>query len=545
MKRSMLILSLLALWPLRADAQESVPTVELVDSPVELARPPAREAFAKGLVALHNFWYLEARESFRAAARADSGFALAYWGEAQTFHNPFGFSGSDLDSMRAAMRRLAPTPAARAARARSARERAYLAAMEELIGDGAGRARRSAYARSMRALVEAYPNDIEARAFYALSLWGVVPNLRADSALREESARAAEAVLDRDPRHPGGLHYLVHALDTPGTAERALYAARVYREVAAGASHALHMPSHIFIQLGMWDEVVSSNRRAFDASDEWVRGEGLSLARRDYHAMDFMIYGQLQKGQYSLVEEELREIARLADETESGTLRFYHATWAAEYVLETGRWRDEPLPRSGYDARPELLGMGLNAVRTGRLATALEALSTMRERMSAAVDEEGSTSIRATRWAVATAELDAAVALAEGRGEDAVRTLREALSWRDRLPPANETPDPIKPPEELLGEVLLSLERNGEALEAFQASLEHRRGRASSHLGLARAAARMGDVARARAHYRALVRQFHQADPDIEALAEARRFLVAHPDRTPPPPIPDRPREGS
>jgi len=540
MKRFGAALTLLFLLPAAGRAQSTTETEapSYISSPVDLAAPEARPAFARGLLALHNFWYPEARRSFREAQSADPGFTLAYWGEALAHHNPFGFGGGDLDSMHAVMNRLAPSPKERAALARTERERRYLAAMEALMGEGEGKKRHRAYARELRKLVDAHPDDIEARALYALSLWGVVPSLRADTALREESARAAQAVLDRDPRHPGGLHYLIHALDSPETAERALYAARTYDEVAAGASHAMHMPSHIFIQLGMWDEVVEGNRRAFAASDAWVRREGESLARRDYHARDFMVYGLLQLGRYEAVEEILDEMARLAEETGSGTLRYYHAAWGAQYVVESGRWRQEPLPRSGYDARPELLGVGLNAVRTADMAGARGALATMKERSEAAEAEGGPHSIRTTRWRIAAAELEAAILLEEGSGDEAVRLLSDAIAWQDHLPPANETPDPIKPPEELLGETLLALGRWESAIEAFGRSLQTRRQRAASQLGLARAAARAGDVGLARAHYRALVRQWSKADAQLPELQEARRYLVVHPDDAPRPPIP-------
>lgn len=190
------------------------------------ASQEARLYLNRGIEAVHNFWYEAAREAFREAQRRQADFVLAAWGEAFSYHYPFGFSGGDLEEMRAALDRLAPTPEARAALAPTDRERRYLAAIEVLAGEGPEEERRRGFALKMRELAEAYPDDEEAWAFYAISVFGTEQNIRGVPAARAEAARAARRVLEISPRHPGGLHYAIHALDTPQTAHRVVDAAR-------------------------------------------------------------------------------------------------------------------------------------------------------------------------------------------------------------------------------------------------------------------------------------------------------------------------------
>jgi tetratricopeptide (TPR) repeat protein len=225
----------------------------------------AQEPFLRGLLLLHSFEYEDAAEAFRAAQQADPGFALAYWGEAMTYNHPL-WAQQDLDAARAALDRLAPTPEARRAKAPTERERAYVTAADALFGEGDKRARDHAFAEAMEHVHTAYPDDLDAAALYALSILGTSHDGR-DVRTYMRAAAVAEEVFARNPDHPGAAHYLIHSYDDPIHAPLGVRAARAYSEIAPAAAHALHMPSHIFTALGLWDDVAHLNEASWAAAD--------------------------------------------------------------------------------------------------------------------------------------------------------------------------------------------------------------------------------------------------------------------------------------
>ena len=364
------------------------------------ASDEARLFLNRGIEALHNFWYEAAREAFREAQQLEPDFMLAAWGEAFSHHYPFGFSGGDLEEVRAALARLAPTPEARAALAKTEREQRYLDAIEVLAGEGSEQERRRGFAQTMRDLTEAHPNDVEAWAFYAISMFGTEQNIRGVPAARAEAARAAKRVLETSPRHPGGLHYAIHALDTPETAHQVLDAARTYTTVSTTASHAIHMPSHIFMQLAMWDDAIEVNRRAFQASERWIAQTDREVHDRDYHAADFLHYSLLQEGRVSDAHAWVDEMARLRETSDHWSPRWFGAVWAARERIETGTWGAGPLPRSGFAGRDELIAAGMDAVMTGDLEEANEILAIIESKIEEARGS-GSAQFPAARWQVA------------------------------------------------------------------------------------------------------------------------------------------------
>lgn len=498
-----------------------------VPESVDMAASASEEARAylnRGIEALHNFWYDAARQAFAEAERLEPNFVLAHWGEAFSYHYPFGFSGGSPAEIRAALDRLAPTAAERARLARTERERAYLEAIEVLAAPGSEVERRRGFAAAMRRVAQAYPEDDEAWAFYSISVFGTEQNIRGVPAAREEAARAARHVLARSPRHPGALHYAIHALDTPGTAHAVLDAARTYATVSTSASHAIHMPSHIFMQLAMWDDAIEVNRRSFEASERWVERTGGEPSDRDYHAADFLHYSLLQKGQVGAAHDWVEEMRRLRTASDHWTAEWYDAVWSARERIETARWGSGPLPTSRFESRDELLAAGMDAAMTGDLAHASGILEAMRGKIESA-GGTGSAMFPAPRWQVAAGELEALIAAREGRLHDARKAMNAAFEAFEELPPPNETPDPAKPPYELFGDILLEAGHPAEAIEAYRRQLDLRRGRARSLVGLARAAIAADDAELARASYERLVAQWSEADADRPELAEARRYL--------------------
>ena len=242
--------------------------------------PAAQQSFLRGLAALHSFWYEEALEAFREATKADPDFMMGYWGEAMTYNHPL-WSEQDTSTARLVIAKIKDTPKL------TDRERAYLNAVKALYGTGEKYARDQAYSTAMEKIYKAYPDDLDAAAFYALSLLG----LGSDNSHRLEAKAGAIAldVYQRNPNHPGAAHYIIHAFDDPEHAILALPAARRYASIAPEAHHARHMPSHIFLQLGMWPEAAASNESAWEASDTWMKRKHLSPSVRAYDSLHWLL----------------------------------------------------------------------------------------------------------------------------------------------------------------------------------------------------------------------------------------------------------------
>src|SRR6266550_4759107 len=254
--RRLLLTALLVASPLYA--QEKLGTIVFPNS----GKSEAQTAFLRGVAALHNFWYDEALDSFREAERIDPAFTLAYWGEAMTFNHPI-WREFDADRGHAALAKItAPAP--------TQREQMYVDAVRALYAGGDKPQRDTAYEAAMAKLASAYPDDTEAQVFHALSILGTVRRDELDTRKQIRAAAILEALFPSHLDHPGVLHYLIHAYDDPILAPLGLRAAQRYAKVAPAAHHALHMPSHIFLQLGMWDETVRSNEASYAASKAWV-----------------------------------------------------------------------------------------------------------------------------------------------------------------------------------------------------------------------------------------------------------------------------------
>jgi tetratricopeptide (TPR) repeat protein len=243
--------------------------------------PAAQPSFVRGVLLLHSFEYDDAIAAFKDAQRIDPAFAMAYWGEAMCYNQTLWYN-ENLEKARAVLARLAPTRAARQAKAPSPREKGYLDAVERLFGEGAKAARDRAYADRMGELSRQFPDDDEAAAFYALSLLATIPSGQRDTTISLKAGGIAAAILKKNPEHPGAAHYALHAFDDGEHAAMGLEAARIYARIAPASSHARHMPSHVFLPLGMWDEAAASDESAFAASVERVKRLGLTMAQAEY-----------------------------------------------------------------------------------------------------------------------------------------------------------------------------------------------------------------------------------------------------------------------
>ena len=492
-----------------------------IDFPTS-AGSEAQKHFIRGVAILHSFGYAQAREQFHAAQELEPDFALAYWGETLTYNHPL-LPERDLESPREALVRLGETREQRAAKAATERERGFLNAVEELFGEGELAERRIACMEAMRTLYESHPADDEVAAFYALSLLQAVGPLGDDSfRLNVLAGSIALGVFERNPNHPGAAHYIIHAFDDPVHAPLALPAAHRFAEIAAAVSHARHMPSHIFIQRGMWDRVSKSNDSAYEAAVAlWDPGERVSDM---VHALDWGQYGDLQRGDYAKARAWIDELDDLIERTgDTGRGKNTAPLVRARYIVETEQWETREITDDTGTA--ELLATGLSAVHTGDLDLAREAAARL-EKAGERETGDSSTFQRGSKPAqVMHHEVAALVRLAEGDAEGALGLFEDGLAIASTMGPPRGAASPIKPIRELYGETLLQLERPADAVAQFEDQLLQTPNRPRSLLGLARAQAAAGDAAAAADAYGKLLEAWDGADEPTE-LAEAREYLA-------------------
>ena len=493
-----------------------------IDFPTS-AGSEAQKHFIRGVAILHSFGYEQAREQFHAAQELEPDFALAYWGETLTYNHPL-LAERDLESPRAALERLGETREERAAKAATERELGFLTAVEELFGEGELAERRIGYMEGMRNLYESNPDDDEVAAFYALSLLSAVGPLGDDTfRLNVMAGSIAMGLFERNPNHPGAAHYTIHAFDDPVHAPLALPAAHRFAEIAAAVSHARHMPSHIFIQRGMWGLVSKSNDSAYEAAVAlWDPGERVGDM---VHALDWGQYGDLQRGDYAKAREWIAELDDLVDRTgDTGRGKSTAPLVRARYIVETEQWETREINEDTGSS--ELLATGISAVNGGDLELARDAAARL-EKMGARETSDRSTFQRGTKPAqVMHHELAALIRLAAGDADGAVKLFDEGVAIASTMGPPRGAASPIKPIRELYGEALLQLERSKDAIAQFDDQLLYTPNRPRSLLGLARAHAAAGDAAAAADAYGKLLEAWHGADEPTE-LAEAREYLAA------------------
>ncbi|HEU5131676.1 MAG TPA: hypothetical protein VFT26_06215, partial [Pyrinomonadaceae bacterium] len=532
MKRFAIVALILGLV-LSVKAQES--KLGRVEFPTSGSKE-AQAAFLRGLAALHSFWYEEALEAFRESTKVDPDFAMGYWGEAMTYNHPL-WSEQDIAGARQVLAKLKETPKL------TERERAYIAAVRLLYGEGDKPARDAAYSAEMQKIYLAYPDDLDAAAFYSLSLLGMASGTKGYRLQAKAGAIALE-VYQKNPNHPGAAHYIIHAFDDPDHAILALPAARRYASIAPEAHHARHMPSHIFLQLGMWPEAAASNEAAWESSDAWMKRKNLSLTVRDYHSLHWLLYAYLQQGRYNDAEKLLNLMKKVMSEsTYDNKLRpgYYennYANMAAAFVVETERWNlaadlfpenkpantSEQATMSGSHGSHNAMQSG-TAPATVRTSSASVTLPFFIRGLAGAISgssatEESITGLQSARANSTTSQILALeiAALSASMKKDytkAIELMKGTTALEESMSPPYGPPGLIKPSHELFGEILLRAGKPAEAAEQFKVALQRQPNRARSLLGSARAAAQTGNQSGALTAYTALMDQWKQADANL------------------------------
>jgi tetratricopeptide (TPR) repeat protein len=477
--------------------------------------PGAQADFVTGLAQLHNFEYPQAAQSFRRAQAADPSFAMAFWGEAMTYNHAVWME-QDLPAARAALAKLGPDPDARAAKASTPREKAYLHAVEILYGEGTKYERDDRYALAMEELHRAYPDDIDATCFYALALLGTAHAGR-DVATYMKSAALMQEVFAKHPQHPGAAHYLIHSVDDSVHASMGLQAARAYAQIAPDSPHALHMTSHIFLALGMWDDVVAANEGTVHLVHEGMHARNPAApAPGCAHPITWLEYGYLQQGRFAeargLVEkcgEEMRtrpykaDIGDLLDYDNSSAASF--AVMRTRYLIDSQDWSG-PLRKLAVNVdgviAAELtrdFAEAYGSLRYGKLEVASEAVKRANDsgkRFLAAATTAGIPAEAVLRRvpAIEQDELQGLLLLRQGKQSEAVALLERAAAAEKAIPMEFGPPSLDKPANELLGEVLLELHRAPQARTAFEAAQVLAPGRGQSLIGLATCARLLQDA---------------------------------------------------
>jgi tetratricopeptide (TPR) repeat protein len=467
----------------------------------------AQQDFLTGLAQLHNFEYGPAAELFKKAQQTDPGFAMAYWGEAMTYNHPVWME-QNISAARTALKRLGPDAGARLVKAKTAREKDYLRAVETLYGDGDKYARDFAYADAMAELHRTYPDDVDATAFSALSLLGTTHEGR-DFSVYMRAAALLEPLFPTQPSHPGIAHYLIHSYDDPTHAPLGLRAARAYSKIAPSAGHAQHMCSHIFVAMGMWDDMVSANESAMRVVNEARAKRGQEPAACG-HYPSWLEYGYLQQGRFPeakqlvadcyaaakrAVEAQQHASKGTVDPDASAIGSF--AAMRTRYLLDTEEWTGDVagwVVPAGLRPRPEVafqFTAGYLAIKTGRKADAAAALARLKKARTALDGEfadappNSGEAMSMRGWAnVLDRQLSALVQWADGATAQAIAQLKEAAAIEDKLPYEFGPPFIDKPSYELLGEALLAANQRDEARAAFQKALTRTPGRVTSVRGL-------------------------------------------------------------
>ena len=471
-------------------------------------------AFERGVALLHSFGYGQASAAFAAVAAQDPKCAMAQWGIAMShFHIIWGPAEAEFAAGRDAARKAAALTAG------SERERDYVAAINAFYqGDGVAHPTRIlAFEQAMARVAERHPEDHEAAIFHALALLGVAYNSPPDKtyARQKQAAEILNRLLPLEPDHPGIAHYLIHSFDYPGLAELALPAARVYAKIAPSSPHALHMPSHIFTRLGLWQESIDSNLASSEAARLTVaKTHPGATAFDDLHAMDYLEYAYLQTGRDAPAREIVTRVGSIRSfDVPQFAAAYSLAAIPARYALERRAWQEAAAlavapPSFPWDKYPYAeaithFARAVGAARSGDLETARAAVARLAAVQRLLQGQKGfdwATQVELQRRAAA-----GWLAHAEKHDDEAVALLRSAADLEDTTDKHPVTPGSVLPAREQLADLLAELGRPGDALAAYETSLRTSPARFRAFWGAAQAAERAGNTAKAKIYYAKLV----------------------------------------
>src|SRR5438552_4194654 len=521
-----------------------------VDFPISCT-PAVQSEFARGVALLHSFFYEEARRIFTSVAEQDPKCAMAQWGIAMTWWHPI-WTPPTPDEMSAGKAAIAK---AMGMTAGTDRERGFITALnvyyntpdsstagtvgQSCHGPVGPRDRVIAYEKAMRQLYDKYPDDFEAQTFYAFAILAVGYATPNDTTLSKQLQAGAmlEKLWKQNPNHPGAVHYLIHCYDYPALARRGLAAARSYDSIAPWVPHALHMPSHIFTRLGMWDESIAANRSSADASRAYaaMRHRDATEAE-ELHALDYMAYSYLQEAQDTKAKEivDFAATVRKTNPELEFSGAYALAAIPSRYALERNAWSEAatlPVPElPHWSSFPSFKGLmeyshALGRAHTGDIEGAGKAIDRMQQLRDATSDPKFDYFKRQLDLQIQAAS--AWVAYGENKKDDAVDLLRRAADAEDILGKHPVSPGALVPAREQLGDLLVQLDRPKEAQREFEAAVKIYPGRFRGLYGAAHAAEQNGEKEKADHYYAKLAEQTAKADGSRTELAQLREYRTA------------------
>ena len=493
--------------------------------------PSLQSQFNSAVAMLHSFWYEKANETFAQVAQKDPKCAMAYWGIAMTYYHQIWSPPGPAD-LKAG---LTAVEKAKSIDAKTQRERDYIAAIDTFYKDNDKldhRARVLRYEKAMDELRGRYPEDPEAQIFYALALLGTSLNTSPPDktyAREKKAGEILEKIFVEQPEHPGVAHYIIHAYDYPPLAERALDASRRYAKIAPDSPHALHMPSHIFTRLGLWQESIDSNLVSA-ASAVKNNSPGNEL-----HAKDYLIYAYLQRAQDREAKNALQHPpAGRPNDPQYMNWLYATGTSSARYAVERHQWAEaanldvpaNTFPRDRYAWTEANLhfARALGASHVGDVPSARKEVDQLASIQQTLTLEKNS------YWAdqvdIQREICNAWILVADGKRDQALQQMRAAADHEDKTDKHNVTPGVISPARELLGEMLLEMKQPSQALVEFETVLRTAPNRFNALAGAARAAALSGDNEKAKKYYTQLLGNCENADGDRPQLQDAKSFLA-------------------
>jgi tetratricopeptide (TPR) repeat protein len=493
--------------------------------------PRIQKDFERGVALLHSFAYEDATTTFAEIEKNDTACGMAYWGEAMSYYHQV-WEPPDATHLK---KGLAASQKATAIGAKTPRERDYIAAISAFYDNPPQRDHRAQalkYQAAMERIYNTYPEDREAAVFYALSLIATASTQDPNYTDKRRAGAILEKVFAEQPEHPGVAHYIIHTYDNPVLAPSALNAARRYAQIAPASVHALHMPSHIFIQVGSWQEAIDSNLASVAAARKYSAKNHLQgLWDMEAHAQDYLAYAYLQIGRDKDAKRVLDEVSAAHDQRVGESPESSYSAFAgipARYALERRQWAeacvlaDHNLPHPISEAET-YFARAVGCARSGKPALARESLDQLAKLQKSALPADTAYS-DANFIEIPRREASSWLAAAEGNTDEAVRLMRSAVDL-EQSTKATWVPAPVLPAPEQLGDLLLQLNRPQEALAAFETALSTTPNRFNSLYGAGRAAELAGNSTKAKTYYTKLTDICKDTDSDRSALITAREFL--------------------
>jgi tetratricopeptide (TPR) repeat protein len=532
--RNFLLALLLATAPLALFGDDTHqhydPSTKLgtVSFPVPSCSASVQKPFERGAALLHSFWYEEADKQFQAVATQDPHCAMAYWGQAMSLYHELWArptaatikQGSEL------------VKKAQSIGTKTPRERGYIAAMATFYQGGTGKwdfeQHATAYSKAMGKVYHSNPSDHEAAAFYALSLLGSAPDNDASLVNRKQAISILNNLFERYPDHPGIAHYLIHACDNPQFAQEGLKAARTYAQIAPASPHALHMPSHIFARLGLWQEDINSNLASVAAVKHNDTGMRMG-AENQVHAMDFLEYAYLQIGEDSKAKAMVEDLGDIKPEDLVSAPKDYlnrsRAHFPAIYALETRDWKGATAlePPVGAEPYVQAITYWAQAVGAGHLRDAAADRKAVDE-LNAMLDatRQGPKPYIADGMSTNRDEATSWMEFAAGNNDEALGLLRSVADKQDALGKGEVE----LPAREMLADMLLEMGRSQEALTEYERSMKVDPNRFNALAGAAHAAELANQPQKASTYYAQLLKNCSTSDSDRPELTRARSLLA-------------------